>query len=265
MHPYDNPSTAVLVNLDSSWVFVIMVKMWKDTAQRIIAWLRDRLKDTGTEGYVLGMSGGLDSSVCAALIRRASDNCLGLILPIESDIKDLDDAAALASNLNMKTQYVDLTATYKNFAKLFPKGERVALGNVKARLRMIVLYYYANLNNYLVCGTGNKTEISLGYFTKHGDGACDILPLGDLYKGEVRELARELKIPEQIISKVPSAGLWSGQTDEGEIGFTYEQMDAALKNLDKGEVTDETCHRLREVVNRNAHKREMPKIFSMRR
>jgi NAD+ synthase len=130
---------------------------------------------------------------------------------------------------------------------------------------MIVLYYYANLNNYLVCGTGNKTEISLGYFTKHGDGACDILPLGDLYKGEVRELARELNIPEEIINKVPSAGLWSGQTDEQEIGFTYEQMDAALKDLSKGEVTDETCQKLREVVNKSAHKREMPKIFSMRR
>jgi NAD+ synthase len=231
----------------------------------MVAWLKDRLNDTGTKGFVLGMSGGLDSSVCAALIRQATDNCLGLILPIESDIKDLDDASALASALNMKTQYLDLTATYKNLVNLLPDGERVALGNIKARLRMIVLYYYANLNNYLVCGTGNKTEISLGYFTKHGDGACDILPLGDLYKGEVRELARELNIPEEIINKVPSAGLWSGQTDEQEIGFTYEQMDAALKDLSKGEVTDETCQKLREVVNKSAHKREMPKIFSMRR
>jgi NAD+ synthase len=239
--------------------------MWKDTAQEMVVWLKDRLKATGTKGFVLGMSGGLDSSVCAALIRQASDNCLGLILPIESDIKDLDDASALASTLNIETQYIDLTATYKNLVTLLPDGDRVALGNVKARLRMIVLYYYANLNNCLVCGTGNKTEISLGYFTKHGDGACDILPLGDFYKGEVRELARELNIPEEIIDKVPSAGLWSGQTDEEEIGFTYEQMDRALKNLDKGEVADETCQKLREVVNRNAHKRGMPKIFSMRR
>ena len=231
----------------------------------MVTWLRDMLKDTGTKGFVLGMSGGLDSSVCAALIRQASDNCLGLILPIESNLKDLDDASALAADLNIKTQYVDLTATHKNLVTLLPDGDRVALGNIKARLRMIVLYYYANLNNYLVCGTGNKTEISLGYFTKYGDGACDILPLGDLYKGEVRELARELNIPKEIINKVPSAGLWSGQTDEEEIGFTYEQMDEALKNIDKGEVTDETCRKLREVVTRNAHKREMPKIFSMRR
>ncbi len=239
--------------------------MWNDIAQQMVTWLRDRLKDTGTKGFVLGMSGGLDSSVCAALVRRASDNCLGLLLPIESDIKDLDDASALASALGMKTQYIDLTATYKNLTTLLPDGDRVALGNIKARLRMVVLYYYANLNDYLVCGTGNKTEISLGYFTKHGDGACDILPLGDLYKSEVRELARELNIPEKIIDKIPSAGLWSGQTDEEEIGFTYDQMDCALKDIAADKVTDETCRKLRAVVKQNAHKRELPKIFSVRR
>lgn len=239
--------------------------MWKDIAQQIVEWLKDGLRDTGTKGFVLGMSGGLDSSICAALIKQATDECLGLILPIESDVKDLDDATALATSLNIKTQYIDLTTTYNNLVKLLPDGDRVTSGNIKARLRMIVLYYYANLHNYLVCGTGNKTEISLGYFTKHGDGACDILPLGDLYKGEVRELARELDIPEEIINKVPSAGLWSGQTDEGEIGFTYDQMDEALRKIDKGEVIDETCRKLRDVVKRSAHKREIPKIFYLRR
>lgn len=239
--------------------------MWKDIAQQIVEWLKDGLRDTGTKGFVLGMSGGLDSSVCAALIKQATDECLGLILPIESDVKDLDDATALATSLNIKTQYIDLTTTYNNLVKLLPDGDRVTSGNIKARLRMIVLYYYANLYNYLVCGTGNKTEISLGYFTKHGDGACDILPLGDLYKGEVRELARELDIPEEIVNKVPSAGLWSGQTDEGEIGFTYDQMDEALRKIDKGEVIDETCRKLRDVAKRSAHKREIPKIFYLRR
>jgi NAD+ synthase len=239
--------------------------MRKDTAQQIVEWLKDVLKDTHTQGFVLGMSGGLDSSVCAALIGQASENCLGLILPIESDIKDLDDASAVASALDIKTQYIDLTATFKNLVTLLPDGDRLALGNIKARLRMTVLYYYANLHNYLVCGTGNKTEISLGYFTKHGDGACDILPLGDLYKGEVKELARELGIPEAIISKVPSAGLWAGQTDEGEIGFTYAQIDEALKKIDKGEISDEICRKLSDVLRKNLHKRDMPKIFSLRR
>jgi NAD+ synthase len=116
-----------------------------------------------------------------------------------------------------------------------------------------------------VCGTGNKTEIALGYFTKYGDGACDILPLGDLYKGEVRELARALEIPETIVSKVPSAGLWANQTDEGEIGFSYEEMDQALKKIKAGNTADTTCRVLEKVVQKTTHKRERPKMFRLRR
>ena len=239
--------------------------MRQETTQKIVAWLREQLKTTSTKGFVLGMSGGLDSSVCAALLRQATEHCLGLILPIESDVKDLDDASAVASALNMQTEYIDLTSTYLNLVKLLPDGDRVALGNIKARLRMVVLYYHANIHNYLVCGTGNKTEIALGYFTKYGDGACDILPLGDLYKCEVRELARALEIPETIVSKVPSAGLWAGQTDEGEIGFSYEEMDEALKKIKEGSTTDATCRALEQVIERTAHKRERPKIFTLRR
>ena len=239
--------------------------MWKNVVEQIVEWLKDQLKQTATKGFVLGMSGGLDSTVCAALLRKATDNCLGLILPIESDVSDLDDASAMASRLNIKTQYIDLTPTYNSLVRLLSGSNRVALGNVKARLRMVVTYYYANLNDYLVCGTGNKTEISLGYFTKYGDGACDILPIGDLYKGEIRELARELNIPEKIIQKIPSAGLWSGQTDEAEIGFTYEQMDKALKLIEKGEIADHTCEELKDVMKRTAHKREKPKVFFLRR
>jgi NAD+ synthase len=239
--------------------------MWKDSIQHIVDWLKDQLEESGTNGFVLGLSGGLDSAVCAALIRKATDNCLGLILPIESDVKDLDDAANIANILNVKTQYVDLTTVYNNLMKMLPGGDRLALGNLKARLRMVVLYYHANLHNYLVCGTGNKTEISLGYFTKHGDGACDILPIGDLYKGEVRELARELNIPQSIIQKVPSAGLWSGQTDEGEIGCTYEEMDDALQKIQRGEIADDTSRRLHDIVQKTIHKREKPKIFHLRR
>jgi NAD+ synthase len=167
--------------------------------------------------------------------------------------------------LDIKTQYIDLTSTYLNLTKLLPEGDRIALGNIKARLRMIVLYYHANIHNYLVCGTGNKTEIALGYFTKYGDGACDLLPLGDLPKTEVRELARVLEIPEAIITKVPSAGLWAGQTDEAEIGFTYEEIDRALKKIEEGKIADATCRALHEVVQRTAHKREKPKIFYLRR
>jgi NAD+ synthase len=239
--------------------------MWSNTIIQIVDWLREQLSESGTQGFVLGLSGGLDSSVCAALLKKATDNCLGLILPIESDVKDLDDAATIADALDIKTQYIDLTNVYSNLLKLMPDGDRLTLGNLKARLRMIVLYFHANSHNYLVCGTGNKTEISLGYFTKHGDGACDILPIGDLYKGEVRELARELNIPESIIQKVPSAGLWSGQTDEGEIGCTYEEMDDALQKIQRGEIADDTSRRLHDIVQKTIHKREKPKIFHLRR
>jgi len=239
--------------------------MWRNTIIRIVDWLRERLNESDTQGYVLGLSGGLDSAVCAALIRKATDNCLGLILPIDSDVKDLDDAANIADLLKLKTQYIDLTAVYSSLVKILPGGDRVALGNIKARLRMVVLYYHANSQNYLVCGTGNKTEISLGYFTKYGDGACDVLPIGDLYKGQVRELAGELKIPENIMNKTPSAGLWSGQTDEEEIGFTYEEMDNALRQIEGGKVDDETANKLKEVMSRTTHKREKPKIFHFRR
>jgi NAD+ synthase len=239
--------------------------MGNDIVQQITHWLTTQLKETKTEGFILGLSGGLDSAVCAALVRKATDNCLGLILPIESDVKDIDDASTVASQLNMKTQYIDLTAIYHNLVKLMPAGDRLALGNIKARLRMTVLYYHANVLNYLVCGTGNKTEISLGYFTKYGDGACDILPLGDLYKGEVKELARTLNIPKEIIDKVPSAGLWAGQTDEGEIGCTYDDMDEALRKIEKGEVDDDTARRLHDLVRKTTHKREKPRICFLRR
>jgi NAD+ synthase len=234
--------------------------MQDDIAKKIVDWLKDTLKETKAKGFVLGLSGGLDSSVCAALIKRTTDDCLGLILPIETDVQEIDDASEVASLVTLKTHYIDLTPVYTHLVKFFPDSNHIALGNIKARLRMVVLYYYANLNNYLVCGTGNKTELSLGYFTKYGDGACDILPLGDLYKCEVRELAVSLGIPEKIIKKVPSAGLWKGQTDEGEVGCSYDEMDKTLREIEKGKVSGEIGKKLHEMITRSEHKRTVPKI-----
>ncbi len=238
--------------------------MWEKIIKKLVAWLKDELHETKTRGFVLGLSGGLDSSVCAALIRKVTNNCLGLILPIESDVEDLDDATEIAILLNLKTQYLDLTSVYKNLIKFLPDNNRIALGNIKARLRMVVLYYYANISNYLVCGTGNKTELSLGYFTKYGDGGCDLLPLGGLYKFEVRELATVLDIPEKIIKKVPSAGLWSGQTDEGEIGFSYEEMDKTMQAIETGKVVGEIGRKLNGMIKASEHKRKLPKICYLR-
>ncbi|MBA7511271.1 NH(3)-dependent NAD(+) synthetase [subsurface metagenome] len=234
--------------------------MWENVIHKIVQWLKDELNETKTKGFVLGISGGLDSSVCAALVKKATEECLGLILPIESNVQDLDDAAEVASQINLKTQYIDLTPIYRNLIKFLPDNNQVALGNIKARLRMVFIYYYANLNNYLVCGTGNKTEISLGYFTKYGDGACDILPLGDLYKFEVREIARVLGIPEQIIKKVPSAGLWQGQTDEGEIGFSYDVMDKTLQEIEKNQIKGDVAKKLKFRIEQSEHKRRLPRI-----
>jgi NAD+ synthase len=239
--------------------------VWEKTIEEIVAWLKQQLAETGTRGFVLGMSGGLDSSVCAALITRATQNGLGLILPIQSQVQDLDDAAQTAAVLGIPSEYVDLTSVYEHLTKLLPGSDKVAYGNVKARLRMVVLYYYANLKKYLVCGTGNKTELALGYFTKYGDGACDILPLGDLYKYEVREIARELAVPEKIIEKVPSAGLWQGQTDEEEIGFSYQDMDQALQEIEACRVEGHCAETLQNMSARNMHKRQPPRICKLKK
>jgi NAD+ synthase len=231
--------------------------------ENIISWLREQMVQSKTIGYVLGLSGGLDSAVCAALVCQVCEKSLGLILPIESSVEDCDDAAMVASRLNLKTEYIDLTSVYQAMVKLLPGKDKIARGNIKARLRMVALYYYSNLNNFLVCGTGNKTELTLGYFTKFGDGACDVLPLGDLYKYQVREIAQELNLPEKIISKVPSAGLWDGQTDEGEIGFAYEEMDKTLEEIKACRVSGDCAEKLQDMIAQSEHKRQPPKIFKI--
>jgi len=239
--------------------------VWEKTIDEIVAWLKQQREETGTAGFVLGMSGGLDSAVCAALITRATENSLGLILPIQSEVQDLDDAAQTAAVLGIPTEYVDLTSVYEHLVKLLTGSDQVAFGNVKARLRMVVLYYYANLKKYLVCGTGNKTELTLGYFTKYGDGACDVLPLGDLYKHEVRQLARVLGVPQKIIEKVPSAGLWQGQTDEEEIGFSYQDMDRALQEIAACRVEGRCAETLQNMIARNLHKQQPPRICKLKK
>jgi len=178
----------------------------------------------------LGLSGGIDSAVVAALAKRAvgKDRLLVLFMPCNSDPRDLKDARLVAHQLGLKSKLVDLSSVYNNFMKILPGAVSLARGNLKPRLRMSTLYYFANKLNYLVCGTGNKSELMVGYFTKYGDGGVDLLPIADLFKRQVRQVAKELKIPAGIITKPPTAGLWNGQTDEGEMGITYNELDDIL-------------------------------------
>ncbi len=230
------------------------------TAERISSWIRERVEEAGAEGVVLGMSGGIDSSLTAVLAKKAlGDGVLGVIMPCHSDSTDMEYARLVAAKFGIETEYVDLTPVFDRLLGALPPGDRVAAGNLKARLRMAVWYYFANSRNYLVVGSGNKSEIMVGYTTKYGDSGADILPLGSLLKKQVRELARELGIPEEIIVKPPSAGLWEGQTDEGEMGISYDELDSilvAIESGDTGECNQEALARVRAMMAASQHKRE---------
>ena len=233
--------------------------------KKIVRWIKENLKQSGLSGIVLGLSGGVDSACAAALCKEAAgkSNVLALILPCQSHIQDLRDAGLAAKTLGIKTEIVDLSGIYGSFIKILPPANRVASANLKPRLRMVVLYYFANRLNYLVCGTGNKSELMAGYFTKFGDGAVDILPLADLSKAMVRQLAEELGVPQRIIDKPPSAGLWPGQTDEGEMGISYRELDDILERLQakqKQTAPRAKVNKVKQMVRRSAHKRQGPRI-----
>ena len=234
----------------------------------ISKWIKDQVEQAGAEGIVVGLSGGIDSAVVAALAKRSlKDKVLGLILPCHSQKKDAEDANLIASHLQLETCTVSLNATYDSLIAILPSADKNITANIKPRLRMINLYYFASLKNYLVAGTGNKSEISVGYFTKYGDGGTDILPLGDLLKSQVREIAEKLALPEVIINKPPSAGLWSGQTDEAELKLTYKQLDQAISNItpDSGKGTPpEIQSRVKELIKNSEHKRAPIPTFKNR-
>ena len=240
----------------------------KETKIKLVEWLREKQKEAGASGFVVGLSGGVDSAVVAAFARLAAgDSVLGLIMPCNSIEADGEHAMLVAKRFGMATEYIDLSRAYGVVRQSLPPGSKMAEANLKPRLRMLTLYYFANLNNYLVLGTGNKTELMLGYFTKYGDGGVDLLPIAGLYKHQVRELARDLLVPEPIISKPPSAGLWEGQTDEGEIGLSYDDMDRILMAIDKGATKDidgAKLARVKAMMEKSRHKKRMPDIFEPR-
>lgn len=233
--------------------------------KKIVKWIRAKVKQAHAKGIVIGLSGGIDSCVAAALAKEAvgKDKVFGLILPIHSHSRDIADARIFARKSGIKIKTVDLSRIYNSLMKILPRAPALARMNLKPRLRMAVLYYYANKLNYLVCGTGNKAELSVGYFTKHGDGGVDILPLGDLLKRQVRALAVSLSVPEQIIIKPPTAGLWPGQTDEGEMGITYGVLDDILDRLENKlpqRSAKDKVDKVKIMMRRSDHKRQKPQI-----
>jgi NAD+ synthase len=231
-----------------------------ELAHCISEWIKEEVEEAGAEGIVLGLSGGVDSSLTAALAKKAlGDKVLGLLMPCQSDPTDLEHTRLVADKFGIETEYVDLGPVFDSLIASLPRGSDLALANLKPRLRMATLYYFANSRNYLVAGTGNKSEITVGYFTKYGDGGADLLPLGDLLKSQVRELARELGVPEEIIAKPPSAGLWAGQTDEGEMGITYDELDQTIAAIETGDTRgcDEAIlERVKAMMAASEHKRQ---------
>ena len=237
--------------------FVITPDNAAEYADKIVIWIQKKLKSAGADGVVLGLSGGIDSAVVAYLCERGGIP-LHLILLPDGD-NPMEDARLVLDDLSMEGMVVDISPFAKEMeGRLGPLPDMARI-NIRPRLRMILFYALAGKYNALVAGTGNLSEVYTGYFTKWGDGACDFLPLANLTKREVWTLAHELSVPARIIDKAPSADLFPGQTDEGEMGFTYEQIDGFLLNGTSGDA--EVDRRLRERHERMAHKAKAVERF----
>ena len=258
-----------------------------ELSKEIANWIKGQVESANKKGVVVGLSGGVDSAAVAVLSKKAlGQNVLGLLLPCKSSPQDEKLALKVSEKFDIKTERVVLSGVFNKIVEILLEGERtgnsksqmatqesqigadrlqIAKANLKPRLRMCTLYYFANTLDYLVAGTGNKSELLVGYFTKHGDGGVDILPLGGLLKTEVRELAKDLGIPDEIVNRAPSAGLWHGQTDEGEMGITYDELDKVIKALEEDRVKgidENSLLKVEKMMKGSEHKRAKVPIFS---
>ena len=243
------------------------------TKSDIIEFIQSKVNEANSDGIAIGLSGGIDSTLVAYLACEAvgPDNVFGITMPsATTPTEDNIHGSEVAQNLGMNYKQIAIDSILKEYLSLTQlDNNNLAIGNLKARIRMSMLYYYANYKNYLVIGTGNKREILIGYFTKHGDGACDMEPIGDLYKSEVFKLSEYLNISEEILNKPPRAGLWEGQSDEDEIGMSYDLLDKILyfyteKDMKNTEIAQKLDISVDDVdmiitkIKRSEHKSKVP-------
>jgi len=244
-------------------------------AKRIERFISDYVEASSSNGIVIGLSGGLDSAVVAKLAVNAlgPERVSALILPASATPeKDVVDAADLASSFGIHYNTINIDPIIERYAQALPADER-AVGNLAARIRMGILYYHAAIKGYLVTGTSDKSERMVGYFTKFGDGAADLLPIADLYKTEVRALASFLEIPKEIVEKKSSPRLWKDHLAEQEIGLSYDRIDPILRLMEKKLSPAATARRLRiplaevkmveRLVKKSAHKRRQAPIAKL--
>ena len=243
------------------------------TKSNIVEFIKSKVNEARSDGIAIGLSGGIDSTLVAYLACEAvgPDNVFGIVMPSSTTpAEDKIHGIEIAQNLGIDYREIAIDSILNEYLSVTQLDNNdLAIGNLKARIRMSVLYYYANFKNYLVIGTGNKSEILIGYFTKHGDGACDMEPIGDLYKSEVFKLSKHLGISKEIVEKPPRAGLWDNQTDEDEIGMSYDLLDKILylfsekdmKNVEIAEKLDISVNDVDMIISkikRSAHKSKVP-------
>ncbi|MGM0717415.1 MAG: NAD+ synthase [Halobacteriota archaeon] len=243
--------------------------------EQIVRFIADLVDDAGADGAVLGLSGGIDSTTTAYLAVEAlgSEAVHGLLLPssVNPDA-DETDAERVAEALGIEYDAIEISPIVDAFVDAAPEHaaeDRMALGNVRVRTRAVLNYFVANAENRVVLGTGNRSEAATGYFTKYGDQAVDCNPIGNLYKCQVRQLARTLGVPDDLVTRTPTAAMWEGQTDEEEMGLSYDDLDAILAlhvhgplskhaTIETLDVPESAVDRVVELHETSAHKRAMP-------
>ncbi|MCW1368870.1 NAD+ synthase [Campylobacter jejuni] len=244
---------------------------WQKITEKMCDFIREKVKNSQSQGVVLGLSGGIDSALVATLCKIAlKENVFALLMPTQiSNKANLEDALRLCADLNLEYKIIEIQSILDAFIKQSENTTLVSLGNFAARIRMSLLYDYSALKNSLVIGTSNKSELLLGYGTIYGDLACAFNPIGSLYKSEIYALAKYLNLHENFIKKAPSADLWENQSDEGDLGFSYAKIDEGLKAL---ETNDEKLLRtldpsliamLKNRMQKNAFKGKMPEILEI--